>query len=380
MKTSNGSRFGVFGVICLAWTSASVLADVTVQERTTLNVAGLVHLTGTSSEFTTTDKQRKESDMRCDGFVSLLCGKNETADILRLDRDLEWQLKPKDKSYLETPFPTAEDRAKAAAKLQETLDKMQSCPKPPSRAAETAQVDRSQCDLSPPQFEVKKTGEHAVLLGHDTQKTSATMTQTCTDRKTGDVCDLVYGFDMWLTGDDIQGFAERRAFSAAYLHKIGLDGSDVVMQGKVRQLMAQYQGTFKELAAKMRDFKGTPLRTQFHVAFGGAHCAKLQQQNAAGADGGAADNGSPTSLAGAATAMGGKLLGGLFKKKDAPVDATPEPAAPPGMKNIAVFTVETTAVDGNAIPGDKFEPPAGWKRETPPAAKAGDFSCPAQGT
>ena len=40
--------------------------------------------------------------------MSLLCGNYKTGDIIRIDRSLEWQLKPDKKSYLETPFPTPE--------------------------------------------------------------------------------------------------------------------------------------------------------------------------------------------------------------------------------------------------------------------------------
>jgi len=45
-------------------------------------------------------------------------------------------------------------------------------------------------------IDVKQTDEHATLAGHDSRKSSVTLTQTCTDKDTGDVCDLVYGFDV----------------------------------------------------------------------------------------------------------------------------------------------------------------------------------------
>jgi len=59
--------------------------------------------------------------------MSLLCGNTKTDEIIRIDRSLEWQLNAKDKTYLETPFPTPEERAAAQQKMQETLEKMKQC-------------------------------------------------------------------------------------------------------------------------------------------------------------------------------------------------------------------------------------------------------------
>ena len=95
-------------------------ADVTVVEDTTINAA-IVKMHTSATERTTRDKQRRDSDGKVDGMLSMLAGSMRTGDIIRLDRDLEWRLEPDKKKYLETPFPTAQQRALAQQKMQETL-------------------------------------------------------------------------------------------------------------------------------------------------------------------------------------------------------------------------------------------------------------------
>jgi len=85
----------------------------------------------------------------------------------------------------------------------------------------------------------------------------------------------------------------------------------------------------------------------------------------------------------AASAFGSKLAGGLFNKKKA---ETPAPAAggasdnglPPGMVQAAQISIETTSINAAAVPADKFEIPAGWKRIEPKTTETGpkEFTCP----
>lgn len=364
-----------------AVTMAPAMADVTTQESTSLDAAGIVKMHGTTVERTAADKQRKDSEFHCDGLMSLLCGNNRSGDITRLDRALEWQLNPDKKSYLETPFPTPEERAAAQAKLRERLDKIKQCQQQQPQQTSPAGADTSKCDLSPPKIEVKQTDERASLAGHDTRKSSVMLTQTCTDRQTGDVCELVYGFDVWLTADELAGAAERRAFQRAYLKKLGLDENNPAAKSAAQQFLAQYAGTMKELSAKAGELKGYPLRTTFRFSMGGEHCGKAKQSSGQ-SQGGTEGGGSLSSIA--AQAVGSKLLSGMFSKKSSgstpdPNQApAPAPGAPPSVQLIA-FTVETTGIDTAAIPADQFELPAGWTPEKPKASKSEEFTCPASG-
>jgi hypothetical protein len=361
----------------LASMHAPARADVTTQESMSLDAAGIVKMHGTTLERTSGDKQRKDSEFHCEGFMSLLCGNTKTGDIIRIDRSLEWQLRPDKKSYLETPFPTPEQRALAQKKMQETLDKMKQCQQPQPQKTSPAAADTSKCDLSPPRIEVKQSDEHASLAGHDARKSSVNMTQTCTDKETGDVCEMVYGFDVWLTGDEIAGAADRRAFARAYMKKLGLEENSAAIKGAAQQFLAQYAGTMKELSAKAGDLKGYPLRTTFRFSMGGEHCGKAKQSSSQNDD-------SSQGGGGLAAKAASKLLGGLLSKKSS--SSTPDPNQPPAAApgaapttQIIAFTVETTAIDTAAIPAEQFELPAGWTPEQPKASRNEEFTCPTNG-
>jgi len=72
--------------------------DVTIQQQTQFDFA-IIKAHGTRTESTTTDKRRSDSDMHCEGFMSMFCGNTQTGEIIRLDRDVEWSLEPKKMEY-----------------------------------------------------------------------------------------------------------------------------------------------------------------------------------------------------------------------------------------------------------------------------------------
>jgi hypothetical protein len=130
------------------------------------------------------------------------------------------------------------------------------------------------------------------------------------------------------------------------------------------------------------------------VAFGGEHCAAAKNQSA-GAGGGTGDASQENSvknvmgsspLSSAANAFGSKLVGGLFKKKTdtaaAAPGSAPDNALPPGMVQAVQITVETTSINAAAVPAEKFEIPAGWKKIEPQAKETSskEFTCPTSGS
>ena len=86
-----------------------------------------------------------------------------------------------------------------------------------------------------------------------------------------------YGFETWLTTDDIPGTDERNAFASKYLQAQGLDPNNPQLQHTVEQFLAPYADQLKQLRVKAADLKGYPLRTTFYMAFGGPHCGKAKQ-------------------------------------------------------------------------------------------------------
>jgi len=389
MKSSPSDAPAWLGALCAAGCMGfgSASADVTIQQQSIFDLS-IVRAHSDSTEYTAPDRQRHDSVLHCEGFMSLLCGNAEDDEIIRLDRSVQWKLAPKKKEYREIPFLTPAQRREQMQQLQAELDKMKQCPAAQQQPHTAPAPDQSKCQMSPPKFDVAVTDTHATLLGHDARLTQATLTQSCTNPDTGDSCDFVLGMDSWLTQEQILGLEDRRAFERAYVEKLGLtEGVGLEMQAQVKAILAPYADSLKQLAAKAGDFKGFPLKTAFRISFGGPHCAAAQNQNASGGqpgDPGSSGSGPsipPTSIGGVASALGGKLVGGLFakKKSDAPADSstTPTTPLPPGMIQAAQITIETKSITQGTIAPAQFEIPAGWKLIQPEAPKAPkEFTCP----
>ncbi|MGA7540290.1 MAG: hypothetical protein WBW93_16155 [Steroidobacteraceae bacterium] len=395
----------------LALLPGAAHADVTVGQRMSMNLAG-INIDIDSLERTSGDKQRIDTTTQCHGLLSLFCHDVASGRIVRLDKALEWQLQPGKQLYTERPFPTAEQRAAAQKELEAAMEEMKNCPMPQAQhTSQAAAPDTSHCQLSPPVLSVKATNEHATILGHDAHKSAVVLSQTCTDTRTGDVCEIDYGFETWLTTDAIAGAGERTAFAKKYLAAQGLDPSNRQLQRTLQQFMAPYADELRQLQGKAADLSGYPLRTSFYMAFGGPHCGKAQQA----AQQQRAKSGNPFSMHGIASRALASGFSSLFHRGAAAIPAdsaggaaaasaandaaepaanaaagsvTAEsssssgspPAAPPdaaALVRVVSLISETTSIDTSSIPSDQFEIPAGWTRQAPqPAAQRGAPKCP----
>ena len=392
---------------CASLGAAVARADVTIEQKTTLDVASIIRTHGSSTTSIAADKERRDTESHCEGMMSMVCGNVRSGEIVRLDRGLTWRLHPDKKTYREELFATPEELAQARARMQARLEQMRSCPV----SQKQQPIDKSKCEMSPPKIDVHKTDDKMSIAGHDAQRTAATLTETCTNTDTGDVCDTVIATDIWLTQDNMPGAGDRRAFGQAYAKKLGLVDSQGAMSDDVAKFLAPYQAQIKQLTEKSSDLKGQPLKTTLRVMMGGQQCSASAKMKADGSAGAGNSGGSSPSAGGnpaANVAQAGKaigaLMGGLFHKKQtddsqpaaggaaAPNAAGSAGAAPAAgtvpadpyaqYVQLAAFTVETVSMDTGAIPADRFEIPSDWKKDVPPkSTKQGDdeFTCPKTG-
>jgi len=395
----------------VAFVSSPAVADVT--EATTMSFdMGFGKINSTITEQIAGDKRRTDTDAHCDGFLlSMLCGNMRGGEIVRLNKNVTWELDPKKKSYAETPFPTPEQIAAVNQKRAELLEKLKSCPQPAGRPA----PDTSKCEMSPPQFEVQKTDETAMIAGHEARRSWIAMKQTCTNKETGDACEFDFRIDSWMTPDQIPEIKEARAFRIAYDRKLGVDEAAIAaaVGPQLQQFMAPYASALKQVGAKASDIQGTSLKTTLSVSVGGPHCGAAQDhrtqptggvtadagsaataaaENSTAAASGAAAEAAVTHATGgsllgsisgsAAGAFGRTLVGGLFaKKSSAPQESKPTPPSGGGnMVPLISLTTETTEIRSGPIPSDQFDIPAGWALRQPKAQKTEEpFSCPKVG-
>ena len=342
------------------------VADVTVQEQTTVNVSNLKAHSLTTRRISG-DKERSETEDR-------------NVDIVRLDRGVTWSVDPKKKRYTETPFPTAQQRQAA-----------ESCPVPRQAPA----IDTAKCELTPPKLTVDKTDEAAPFAGYNAQRTNLKLIQNCKSQDPSQACQLTYSFDVWLTLDRVPGGEDESAFRRRALTQLGVGPSSVATSATVRPYLAPFAGAMQQLAEKSNELKGYPLKTTFRVGFSGVLCGGAgasrtasmapgavsdaasaataatasSAEHAAGwgtADAVARSTGSSVGgyVAGsAAGAFTGRLIGGLFAKKPKP---DPKPASTVTesvpVTILAEVTTETTSLSADTIPAAQFEPPPGWTK------------------
>jgi hypothetical protein len=292
-------------------------------------------------------------------------------------------LEPDKKRYREDIFATPEQMRLMRERMQANLEKMRSCPVPQQQGP--APPDKSKCQMSEPKIAVRKTGDSRSIAGHDATRTAVTLTESCTDKDTGSVCDTVIAFDVWLTQDSLPGSDEQRAFARSYAQKLGIEDSVAMMRGAAAKYLAAYQQQIKQLTDKSSDLKGSPLRTTMRVLVGGENCADANKNktddSASGGTGQASAGGGPGGF-GIGGAIMGKLAGGLFNKKPAAAAAEPDASLDPypSFTQLVQYTSETTAIKTDPIPADRFEVPADWKKETPPPVKEDkEFTCPKTG-
>jgi hypothetical protein len=393
-----------------SFAAAVVHADVTIEQRTTLDVASMIRTHGSSTTNVTVDKKREDTESHCEGMMSLVCGNVRAGEIVRLDRGLTWHLEPDKKRYREDVFATSAELAEMRNKMQARLDKMRSCPV----SQKQQPIDKSKCEMSPPKIDVHKTDDRMSVAGHDAQRTAATLTETCTNKDTGEVCDTVVAIDVWLTQEKLPGADDRRAFDQAYAKKLGLVDEQGALRGEFAKFLAPYQSQIKQLTDKSSDLKGQPLKTSLRVMMGGQQCSATAKMKADGSankdDSGGGGSNPMANAAQAGKALGssvGNLVGGLFHKKKtddsqtgasaaASPDSTTASAPPPAAAatgaagapdpyaqfvQMAAFTTETVAINADAIPANRFEVPGDWKKDEPKVSKQSDddFTCPKSG-
>ena len=337
-------------LVAVAGVLSTAQADVTTQERISVSGAGLMkmaNMNGTSTTIISGNRARTESDMQFESGMlrTFARGVGQTTEIVQLDTDKIIDLNVKKKTYTQTTF------TERRAQMQKQMEEMQ---KAQAQQQQTASgVDEDQCEWSEPKANVVRNGEKATIGGFPAERVVITATQSCKDKKTGEVCDFGLTLDQWFA----QGFEssnETLAYQKAYAEKMGLTASSSHdFAERAQTMFGRYEGIWKKIGTKMADQKGYPVKSSFALGVGGAQCKNSQSAQAA-------DSPSPTAGLGA---LGG-ALGGMFgKKKEAapPPSTTPAATAPDGLTPLMTVSTELVSVSRSAVSPQTFEVPADFK-------------------
>jgi len=377
-----GFAAGLGALLLLA--SGFAAADITTEQKVSIQGIGpmsFADMSGTTRTAISGTRSRTDSDMVMQSKLVRFLAHNTvgpTADIVLLDSDKLYRLNLNKKEYTEQSFE--ELRANMQKALQggkgDSADARQ----------QPAAIDQSKCDWLPPKSDVK-TGAKATIAGFDAQQIIITAEQPCKDKQTGAICEIALTVDEWLASS-FSTNEEITKYHQAYAQKLGLDTVSQDANERAKAMFSQYKGVWEDIASKMKNAKGYPVRSSFSLAIGGDQCKQAQTAKQQSGDSGsnpssgsASSSGSssaPTSPAELANQVGAKL-GSLFhRKKDdsqaaasdqgtqAPT-ATATPAAsaatgPSGTVPLMTISSELVSVSTAPIPANAFEVPADFKK------------------
>jgi hypothetical protein len=349
----------------LGFAAGTAHADITIERATSVEGVGAMafaNMSGSSKISISGDKSRTDSDMKMQSKIVGFLARNAvgpSAEIVLLDQDKLYHLNMNKKEYTETNFE------QLRAQMQKMSDQMNSS----ENKQQPSAVDQSKCVWLPAKVDVNKSGEKTQFAGYDAQRVTVTATQPCQDKETGAICEVALVLDLWTSADFAES-SEARKFYTAYASKMGIDISNSQdVTEKAKALFSQYKGIWTEVASKMQNVKGYPVKSSFTLALGGAQCkdSKAQQQGQSGQADDSSSSGGPGGVAGA---LAGKL-GGLFHKKKDDADAAPAAQATPASTPVAVpagdvalMTVSSqlVSVSTSGASPDAFVVPADFKK------------------
>jgi hypothetical protein len=353
----------------VAWSAAMPAgADVTVDERTDVRgpLGKLAKFAIETRMSISGDKARIESRTLCGNVLMKLFCPGEQVQIIRLDRDLAYQIEPRKKTYYEENFAEFRARQKATTAQMRRAQSLQSPGAP----------DSERCEWLPPKADVKRTGEKAQIAGFEAERTTIAVVQPCRVRQTGSVCEVKWVADQWLTAADV-GARARQSFWQAYTRKVMLEaGAFGAAPLQAAAYTERYAGVFAELQKKQRQLKGSPVRMTMQLSTGGPQCHDSATAEAGGATDGSTGE-RPATLGGTVATLGeglGNLLGRRKKERaDEPAtgDAAPAVASPGADYALLVeITVETRSVLLAGVEAERFEVPPGFRKIAPPEIPA----------
>jgi len=217
----------------------------------------------------------------------------------------------------------------------------------------------------PDRLEVWRAGQVNALCVFDSEridyKTKVTATQSCTNKKTGDVCDFGLALDQWIA-PGFEASSETTAYQRAYAEKLGLGtASSRDFAERAQGMFGRYKGIWAELGKRMAELpvKGYAVKSGFSLGVGGPQCKNAQQTQAQ-------DGPQQQQPGGLGGALGG-ALGGMFGKKKKQDEATQQQAAPPptmagGLMPLMSMGTELVSITRDAVSPQSFEVPGDYKK------------------
>lgn len=350
--------FLIAALACIGLIGTALAGDLTIKSTIeNKGMVGMLDMAGTSQTIISGDMMREETTIRMTGKTMKALGggkPRETVKITRLDKELFWDVNPKEKEYTELTF----------ADLRKQMEGL---------APEGKDVDEADSIQARTDIQIERTGKKQMIAGYSAEEVIMVVTIEGRDPETGKTNEFKVTMDMWLS-KEVPGLAEYTSFHKRLAEKLGLFGGNEA----ITQAFARLGADQKQLAEKMKDIDGFPLMTTMDALpmsdsmVQAMKQAEKQQAEAAeeskekeeADETPAIDPSSATKED--AQAAAGKALKGLFgkKKKDKKSD---EAKVGEGRSDSprSLFHIVTTVTEVSSAPatGASFEVPEGYQKK-----------------
>ena len=328
------------------------------------------------------------------GFMGSLMGNLDSYMIVRLDKDLTWQLQPDKQRYSEM---TMEQMRAQMEESAAQLEEMQQ-----GGSGGSLPVSEEDCEWSEPKLDIKETGEKQRFANVKAEQHIITIQETCTVPDSGQTCVMTWTMENWMA-KRMPGEDEIRAFHQAFAEKLGTEDMMSGVPAASRGLLMMFKEGWEDALDEAGELRGYPVKTVMQMEMGGESCTATSGQQIAlddiwgnamdaGIDAGAQSAGAAAgqkigqeageamgdsvggSIGGAAVgAASSEVIGSLlkrFRKKKKEPEPQPEATAPAGAQgnaaagSIVVFRIssELIGINEDKLPADRFELPDGWKK------------------
>ena len=369
----------------------SASADVRIDQEVEITAGGMLSMMNSTTSISTLlqgDKSRSKTSVDASGRLGKYMSNKDQVSIARLDKELVWTLAPSKKTYTEMTF------AELRAQMEKSMEQMESMQK---SGRSSLPVDEENCEWSPAVVKSSRSGEKIRIAGVKAAQHITTVERLCTDKKTGKACKITWSIENWMA-KKMPAEKEINAFRKKALKKMGFD--EYMPAGNMSAVLTDMFSNGRDDALEeTAQLKGYPLKTILQMDMGGENCTTSNGQTMAMDDvwGNAANAGlnagvnSAASEAGyaagreigeatgnsvggrvAGSALGaasGEMIGGLFnkfkkKKKNKPVEQSELANKNPAADSTALFRIvtEVIRIDDDAVAGNEFEVPAGYKK------------------
>ena len=317
--------------------AAGAHADVTIkQEGTISGLGGFMNSEMSTVTKIKGDKKCDDTEMRMTNKMMKMMGGGkpiETTSIIDLDKGVMYNVNHQDKSYTEMPLSAVGEMAGGMAQPGMYGQK--------KGQKGGMQIDTSDVTMSPPTFDIQKTGNSEKIDGHKCEETVLTMKIDGVDKKTGKEFTFTTVMNLWLA-NDVEGADEFNDFNKKMAEKMGVEAS-AAMNGSMAGALAMYGLNSEELREKMDQLQGFPLRTVATFDGEGAQFDEMNQLKNAGQDGDESQN--PAAA---------KMLKGLFGGGGEDDE---------GNQHMMTMKLEVKDISTKTIDDTDFAPPAKYKQK-----------------